>query len=183
VPRRYQLGKRAPEVARTGRRILDAARELLASGDRLSLHAIARRAGVSRVTVYNRFGSQAGLRGALRGRLAPPSAPPTLEPLQEAAQLIERSCRRWAADPALWRRLAAEEPDPDFRGLAARLAERDLLRPGASLREAEDVLALATGFAAFDRLHRDGRRPLPAVAAILRRLAETVLSKPLPAPA
>ena len=60
--------------------------------------------------------------------------------------------------------------------LAERLAAQDSLRPGCSLREAEDVIAVLSSFAAFDRLYHDGRRPVSAVAEVLMRLAAGILA-------
>src|SRR4029077_16925037 len=60
--RSYRLGRRQAAVDRTRAAILPAARDLLASGEpTLSAAAVAQRAGVSRITVYNRFGSKGGL--------------------------------------------------------------------------------------------------------------------------
>ena len=139
---------------------------------------VARRAGVSRLTVYQHFGSLAGLMEAVAtsSREAGPAGPaaPTLRAAVEAA------CERWAGEPALFRRLpAAAEADPAVaRALAERLAGEDRLRPGCSLREAEDVIGLVTSFAAFDRIHRDGRRSTGGVAEILLRMAESILNAP-----
>ncbi len=86
--------------------------------------------------------------------------------------MIAGACAHWASDPALFRRLPATDAvDADgIHVLASDLAEADRLRPGCSVREAEDVIAIATSFAAFDRLHQDGRRSTAAVAEILLRM-------------
>lgn len=150
-----------------------AARELVVAGPaEPSMGAVARRAGVSRLTVYQHFGSLAGLLEAVAtsSRAKGPAAP-TLRAAVEAA------CERWATEPGLFRRLpAAAEADPAVaRALAERLAAEDRLRPGCSLREAEDVVGLVTSFAAFDHLHHDGRRSAAAVAEILLRMAGSIL--------
>lgn len=174
--RLYDLGKRRAAVERTHRRIVDAARELVAAGTAPSVGAVARRAGVSRVTVYNRFGSRSRLMDSLvetelRGDLGEGS------PREQLRRLISERCVRWAAEPALYRHL----PPPPGTGeverrLAARLAEADELRPGCSIKEAEDVIGTLVSFPVFDRLHRDGRRPAAAVAEILMRFAQSVLA-------
>jgi hypothetical protein len=51
----------------------------------------------------------------------------------------------------------------------------DELRPGCSIKEAEDVIAALTSFEIFDRLYKDGRRSPAAVAEILARLASGIL--------
>lgn len=87
-------------------------------------------------------------------------------------------CAAWAASPALFRHLP-EPPEPDpraIRGLVERLAAEDALRPGCSLKEAEDVITVLSAFGTFDRLHRDGRRPPASVADILTRLASATLA-------
>jgi len=53
MPRAYSPGKRAGQKEATRQRILDAARELLIDDRRqTAMEAIARRAGVTRATVY-----------------------------------------------------------------------------------------------------------------------------------
>jgi AcrR family transcriptional regulator len=183
--RSYRLGRRQAAVDQTRTAILAAARDLLASGDGpgLSASAVARRAGVSRITLYNRFGSKAGLLRELTAgaRRQDPtvSDPGPADPRDQLRQRMVASCSVWSADPALFRRLPAAEleigaPDQN-RALAGHLAASDYLRPGCSIKEAEDVLGALTSFAVFDRLHKDGRRSSAAVADILMRLAGALL--------
>jgi hypothetical protein len=61
--------------------------------------------------------------------------------------------------------------------LAERLAASDELRPGCSIKEAEDVIGALTSFEVFDRLSKDGRRSPAAVAEILGRLASGILAR------
>lgn len=186
--RKYDLGRRQAAVDRNRAAILAAARELLAAGGlpALSVGAVAGRAGVSRLTVYNRFGSKGALLQALAGEarlgVVRPRAIATDvgDPRDRLRQLIRESCALWASDPALFRRLPEEpaaenEPGVD-RALAERLAASDQLRPGCSLKEAEDVIGSLTSFPIFDRLHKDGRRSPSAVAEILMRLTAAILA-------
>jgi AcrR family transcriptional regulator len=175
--RSYRLGKRQAAADRTYQQILSAARELVASGTSPSVGAVARRAGVSRITVYNRFGSRGGLLNSLV-RLDPPAELDDGRPTDQLRRLLAESCGRWAAEPTLFRNLPSPPaaPGDTERRLAARLAESDELRPGCSIKEAEDVIATLTSFAVFDRLHRDGRRSPAAVAEILIRLAGGILA-------
>jgi AcrR family transcriptional regulator len=157
------------------RSILDAARRELTESPSLSLGAVARRAGVTRATVYNRFGSRAALLDALAPRAATP------EPVAQDAgpalhDYLAARCLRWAADPELYRHLPATDEGDTARRLAEHLAALDALRPGCSLREAQDVLATLGSFPTFDRLHQDGRRSASAVAEILMRLAGGILA-------
>jgi len=161
--RLYRLGRRQTSVDLTTSSILAAARELVAQGpaSQASVGAVARRAGVSRITVYNRFGSRAGLLQAL----APPHERPDLgesDPREALRRHIQSACATWAGEAN--------------RTLAASLAAADALRPGCSIKEAEDVVGALTSFAVFDRLHKDGRRPAAAVGEILTRLASAILA-------
>jgi AcrR family transcriptional regulator len=186
MARSYRLGRRQEAVDRTRVAILTAARDVLASGEPgLSAGAVARRAGVSRITLYNRFGSKAGLLRELAAgaqRETPLSLALGLEdPRDQLRQRIADSCVRWASDPALFRRLPAvgnaeiETPSAD-RALVERLGAADHLRPGCSLKEAEDVIGALTSFSVFDRLHKDGRRSPGVVTDILMRLAAAILT-------
>ncbi len=182
-PRAYRLGRRRAAVERTHEAILEAARELVAAGAEPSVGEIARRAGVSRVTVYNRLGGRASLFAALARAAATAGADdrPDLDPHVALRRHFAAACTAWAADPRLFRHLPRSAADSGRAGeaarrLATRLAEVDLLRPGCSVREAEDVIAALGTFAVFDRLHGDGRRPPAAVTDVLMRLASAVLT-------
>jgi AcrR family transcriptional regulator len=163
-----------------------AARELLTiEGAPLpSVGEVAARAGVSRLSVYHHFGSKAGLFEAVaseaRSAGRPQGGDPdSAAPLELLRRRIEAGCDRWSRDPALFRRLpaaAAGEPPDSSRALAERLAAADGLRPGCSLKEAEDVIALVTSFDAFDRLYGNGRRTTAAVTEILLRMAAGILA-------
>jgi len=174
-------------AGRTRSAILTAARTLIAGsppGSPLpSVGAVAAGAGVSRLSIYHHFGSKAGLERAIAEEAGRPGTapPPGSGALERLRHRIATACGRWSSDPRLFRRLpsaAAETTGPDHdhdRQLAMALAESDLLRPGCSLREAEDVIGVVTSFAAFDRLYGDGRRSLPAVIEILNRMVGSIL--------
>jgi AcrR family transcriptional regulator len=181
----YRLGRRQAEVDRTRARILAAAGELVAElGPSSSLGKVAERAGVSRVTVYNQFGSKARLLDALTAKAGIVSqGPPPGEPGDPAGDLtrrIEHACAAWAENPDLYRQLAAAgRHDPHSaldHELALRLAAQDRLRPGCSIKEAEDVIGILTSFPVFDRLHQRGRRSASGVAEILLRMASIVMT-------
>lgn len=179
--RAYRLGRRQPAVDRTRASILAAARDLLAGAPAgtLSVGAVAAKAGVSRLTVYNRFGSRAGLLDALAPRLSPFPTDLPSAPVDRLRQRISGACSAWAADPALYRRLPTGsvrvEPEAN-RVLAEALAGADRLRPGCSIREAQDVIGVLTAFETFDQLHQDGRRTAAAVTEILMKLAGGILA-------
>ena len=183
--RSYRLGRRENAVRQTRNAILTAARDLLAYGDStgLSAGAVARRAGVSRVTVYNQFGSRAGLlrelaAGARRQERGPVEA--SADPVDELRYRIVDACSMWASDPGLFRGLPAPATAElgaagDDRTLAERLAAAGRLRPGCSLKEAEDLIGVITSFPVFDRLHKDGRRSTAAVVDVLMRLCGAIV--------
>jgi hypothetical protein len=177
VARKYALGRRQASIDRTAAGIVAAARLELerAPAGGLSIGAVARRAGVTRATVYNRFGSRQRLLAALAPSPAEPSST-SGDPRDAVHEFLSSRCARWATNPGLYRHL----PDAEDGGIAWMLAERlaaaDALRPGCSLREAQDVLATLGSFPTFDRLHQDGRRSALAVTEILRRLASGILA-------
>ena len=184
--RGYRLGRRQAEVERTRSGILAAARELVSElGPEASMGRVAERAGVSRITVYNQFGSKSGLLQALSAETGPPpyGAPPGepgADPAGDLRLRIEHSCAAWAADPRLYRQLAIRRERRDRcdfdHALAERLAAHDRLRPGCSIKEAGDVIGILTSFPVFDRLHKEGRRSPAAVAEILLRMASEFLT-------
>lgn len=153
---------------RTAENILAAARGQLEQGAGLSVGAVAQAAGVTRATVYNRFGSRAELLRNL--------APPAGAPAPDLQGFLAARCARWAASPALYRHLPVTDETDSARRLAEYLAQADELRPGCSIREAQDVIGALGSFAVFDRLHQDGRRSPAAVVEILMRLARGILA-------
>ncbi len=175
---------RRSKSAATRGRILAAARELVTfHGQAPSVGTVAARAGVSRLTVYHHFGSRPALLAALGNRTQEPMTPPASasgSPLDHLKRRVADACELWVSNPAFYRALpgAAARTDRDRtldHELASLLAEGDRLRPGCSLKEAEDVIGLVASFAAFDPLHQDGRRSGPAVVEILMRMAGAIL--------
>jgi AcrR family transcriptional regulator len=186
--RPYRLGRREERVARTRSEVLAAVRHLLVAGTGQlpSVGAVAEKAGVSRLTVYKQFGSKAGLLDAVvaaaagGGHPSPASSTAPLGTRDELERRFAAACKLWTSDPALFRRL----PEVTHRGgeanddrlLAERLAAADQLRPGCSIKEAEDVIGVLGSFPTFDRLHKDGRRSTTAITQILMRLAAAILA-------
>ena len=164
-PRKYQLGKRAAAVVETRARIVEAARVVFA-GDgfhRGAVDEVARRADVSRATVYYQFGSKLGLidavlddierRGEQERIVAAGQLPDALEAVRRA---FKEGSRYWAVDHVLVAKLiglAAADPatrelvqrrDQNriglLRRLAGRLAEGQHLRDDCSLEQAIQTL-------------------------------------------
>ena len=168
----YRSARRDSAAGRTRRAILEAVQTLLRDRpDGPTVGAIAKQAGVSRLSVYHHFGSRAGVLDALAGEARPLSTP-----TGDLRAVLAAAVGHWAADPALYRRL----PDAlvSMHELATSLAAEDRLRPGCSIKEAEDVIAVLASFPTFDRLHQDGRRSTTAVIEILMRMAGSILNTP-----
>src|SRR5437773_11948715 len=117
-PRPYRLGRRKPAAQRTRARVLRAARELLtarAGAEPFSVEAVARRARVTRLTVYHQFGSRRGLLEALfddmaaKGGLleALPNAFRQADPEEALARFVATFGHFWAEGRPIVRRLQA----------------------------------------------------------------------------
>jgi AcrR family transcriptional regulator len=187
-PYRSDLRDAAADVTRT--RIVKAARRLLTGGKDLpafSLDAVARAAGVTRLTVYNQFESKRGLveavfddiaeRGGLfelRSVLADADAMASLR------GVVAVFCRFWAShDRALAKLAGMTKLDRD---IAASLKQRTERRRGVltvlvqRLRVHEpadlvDVLFALTSFETFEALSVR-QRSAAAVEALIWRLVE-----------
>lgn len=199
-PRKYTLGVREAGVEETRRRILEAARAMIVETGfhRASMADVARRADVTRATIYNHFGSKIGLLEAVMTtalvsagleRIIPLLALPDAREAFEAS--TRESTRMWAAESELFRKvigLAAVDPEAHevvekrdaerksaMAMLARRLDEQGYLRPGVSHHDAEAVLVLLTSFPTFDSLYTEGKRSPDEVSRLLIDLAGTVL--------
>ena len=188
-PYRSDLRDAAADVTRA--RIVKAARRLLTGGTDLpafSLDAVAREAGVTRLTVYNRFESKRGLveavfddiaeRGGLfelRSVLADTDAMSSLR------GIVAVFCRFWAShDRALAKLAGMTKLDRD---IAASLKQRTERRRGVltvsvkrlpGVREADDlvdILFALTTFETFEALSVR-QRSAAAVEALIWRLVE-----------
>jgi AcrR family transcriptional regulator len=199
-PRRYQLGQRAAAVADTRARIVEAGRAVFSQDGfhRAAVDEVARRADVSRATVYYQFGSKLGLveavlddierRGEQERVIAAASLPDAVEATRRS---FEEGSRFWAADHVLVRKLlglAAADPGTRrlvqerdrnrlalVKDLAARLAEQGRLRDGCSVDEAVQTLWVLSSFEAFDQLLTGHALDADAVAALLYQLVERSL--------
>lgn len=198
TPRSYCLGKRQVAVDSNRARIIRGARALLKSpGARkgFSVDAVARCAGVTRMTVYHQFLSKAGLlealyddlaqRAGLRKRLA--LAFGERDPRIGLKKLILAFCHFWAGDRLVIRRLhALADLDPDFaqvdrrewrrgaiRELIHRLDGRRRSRPQSS-EAVVDALHMLTSFETYDALAH-GSRSRVGVTRLLITLAMQAL--------
>ncbi len=199
TPRPYRLGRRQAAVDRTRARILEAARALLVArgGAEFSIDAVARRARVTRATVYQRFGSRPQLLEALFDDLARRGGMWDLaaafrqpDPDEALARFIATFGRFWTAHRPIHRRLLGlgaldaglertlrarqEWRRQGLRVIVGRVRER-YGRPAAGAEaETVDLLFALTSFQTFDVLAGAKRRPAD-VAPLVLRVARAVL--------
>ena len=199
--RAYSMEKRAAFSAETRRRILDAARRSLAGGKSadLGLDAIAGAAGVSRVTIYNQFGSRSGLLEALYDYLAMrggvrrgKEALSQKHPDDALVGFIRALVNFWSSDSLAIRRLHAMGAlDPEIaKGLAAREARRrraarEIVRRVATAAKSQqrhrlvaDVLCALVSFETYDSLARTGHGR-EDIVRMMTHLARGVLTRDL----
>ena len=204
-PRSYRMERRQEAVAETRALILDAARALLGAPQGISaftIDAVARQAGVARMTVYYQFGSKVGLLEALsddfaaRGQMDRQAIAFTQANASEALHTyIATFAHFWETDRLLMRRLRAFAAlDPDFslvirarderrrtgiRVLVDRLRAEQGQPPWDSQQSAADAtvetLFTLTSFEFFDTLAGPDRS-LHEVTPMVQRLASSVLT-------
>src|SRR5258708_7884358 len=195
-PRPYQLGKRQDQIDESRRRIIDAARSLLAEAGSyraFTVDAVAKKADVAKATVYYQFESKTGLLEAVCDALAETGRMSELataftnpDPADALRSFVETFGRFWDADRSAMRRLRAlASLDPEVRAVVATRDDRRRMGLGVLAgRRAEDraatgrndpenlvrVLYGLTSFETFDALASPDP-PLPgAVPARAKRL-------------
>ena len=130
--RRYVSSVRTAAAAAKRDRVIGASARLLredASIASFSLDAVAKAAGVTRLTVYHQFGSRRGLLEAVFDEIARqgglvqiPEAMAISDPRAALDRLVEIFCAFWSSDPAVGRLHEAMATDPEF---AQALIERN----------------------------------------------------------
>ena len=196
---------RAEAVDATRRRVMEATRAAILDGDAptVSMGDIARRAGVARSTLYEQYGSVAGLIGAaifdaqLRAGFERVLALFNLDDAAEAVRkALPEGARMFESDYELTRRiLVLAELDPEVRsgqatadeyragGLryqAGRLAEQDKLRSGVPPDDAAKLLYTLTSFSTFDGFHRAWGMDAEAIGEFLVSTAGRCLLREKP---
>jgi AcrR family transcriptional regulator len=195
-PRPYQSSRRAETSKRTRARLLKAARAMLAARDGISLDAVAKRAGVTRLTVYNQFGSRRALLEATFDHMAERGglhrireAMTNPDPHSALQQIVTIFCDFWSLHrEALWHLHAASATDPEFeeslrarnerrRGLLSvlvgRIIKGDRRRPEVTT-ELVDVLFALTGIAFYWELTARGYQANSACRIIQTLVADVV---------
>ncbi len=182
----------------TGRdRIVAAARELLqdSADEGFSIDAVAKRAGVSRMTIYNQFESKAGLLEALFDSLAAkgpfrhmPDIFAEPDPHVALDAFITIMGRFWTYSRGAHLKLrAAAINDPELRVAITARSERrrrgvetlvqrlaDHIHPVVRDAEVVQVLFVLLSFDTFDALAGEDREPIDVVPTMKRLVRATL---------
>jgi AcrR family transcriptional regulator len=163
------------------RRVLGAVRELLEEGvfHETRVEEVAERAGVSRATLYQHFGSRLGLIDAIcesfadRGELRAVMAAETLD------ELVARVVDFWAAEEKILVQLyGAVAVDPAARAFAERQRRdryRELRRVlGGAQARAFPTLAMLTSFDTYLELRRHAGLPKRDLVSTLQTAANAL---------
>jgi AcrR family transcriptional regulator len=176
--RPYVSSVRSAAAAEKRARVIDAAARALredASISSFSLDAVAKAAGVTRLTVYHQFGSRRGLLEAVFDDIARQGglteiadAMAMSDPLAALDRLVEIFCGFWSRDPAVGRLHEAMATDPEFAQALLERNERRRKTFSALVRrvagktasprarqDAVDMLFALTSFAMFAMLRQD----------------------------
>jgi AcrR family transcriptional regulator len=185
---------------RTRDRIVAAVREMLGDGSfhEATVEEVAARAGVSRATLYQHFGSRLGLVDAMcdtfdanPALIAIRDATKGANPVEALRSSIAQTVRFWASEEAVLAPLyGAAAVDPAAQELVARqrkdrrgefghvirgLARNGSLRPGLPPRHAMATLLVLTSFETFVELRRVGGLSERDAAATLQESAAALL--------
>ena len=202
-PRAYKSPRRDAAASATRERIVAAAAAILGAADgirKFSLDAVAKKAGVTRLTVYNQFGSRRVLMEAVfderaeRGglfRIVEAMQDP--DPQAALLRIIGIFCDFWSSDPGTMRLLhAAGASDAEF---AESVHERNERRrsvlsaivrrfaagrapPPKALGNLVDVLFALTSFAFFGQLTA-GKRSAEAARRMIEEMAMDAVTRAL----
>lgn len=199
--RAYRLGKRAEAVDENRARIIDAAYELISAAGfhPVSLEEVAKRAGVTRPTVYRHFGSRSGLFEAVtrdrlqRARLhrldRARSHPDVVRALRD---FLAENCRLFEEiGDALRDTIEAGRRDPEvarlldltyygrrvasITELARRLDDAGKFAPGWTRARVVDALMILTSLEAFDTLTSRRARTRGRAGRLLFEMAQAFL--------
>lgn len=198
-PRAYRSTVRSQSVQNSRNRIVEEAEKLIASSDpsRFSLEAVAKAAGVTRLTVYNHFGSRGGLLEAVYDALAErgglhriPEAFAEPDPELAIDRLVSTFCDFWASGTQTLHGLyAASMLDFEFRtSLHARNERRrdglaiiavrlnpNAKRTDSSTARLVDILFVLTSFHVFSELSvgRNANETKTIVGEMIRNATST----------
>ena len=195
--RRYISSARTAAADEKRECVIEAAGRLLREEGTIaavSLDAVAKAAGVTRLTVYNQFGSRRGLLEAVFDERARdggldriPEAMAMPDPRAALDRLTEIFCEFWGSDAALGRLHDATATDPEFAQAIAERSERRRhaievlvfrMTPQAgvrisSQRDAIDLIFGLTSYAMYQMLR--AKRSPRAVSAIVKSACNAAL--------
>lgn len=195
LSRPYSSPVRAAAAAEKRAHVMETAGRLLRNKENVaavSMEAVARAAGVTRLTVYKQFGSRRALLEAVFDECAKegglrriPEAMALRDPHEAIARIIDIFCDFWASDAAIARLHEATSVDREFaqaiaernerrrallNGLVMRVRPRDAK---ATRKGVVDLLFALTSLAMFQSLkHGRSKR---AVSILLKRAAAALL--------
>ena len=197
--RPYTAARRR-ESAESVDRVLEAAERLIREGTfhAATMDELARAAGVSRATVFNRFGSKLGVLEALftRGMEGPEMAAiqealALEDPVEALDSAVEAACAIWEAYGFVHLQLQAvgvlepeaaalvdqqrDEQRAELEGLTRRLAKSGRLRPGLSQARATATLHMLTSLESFLWLRQSYGLSLRQTRETLAELARRLL--------
>jgi len=197
-PRPYRSPHRAAATEQTRARIIAAACTLLSGGMNLpqfSLDAVARQAGVTRLTIYNQFESKRGLLEAVfddlaqRGGLSElPAVFAEADANQALRRLVSVFCRFWAAHATVMPKFGAVTTlDDEVKASLHQRSERRrqalavlVMRLTQDARESSDdlvdVLFALTSFEVFNALSVRNRSA-KSVETLIYDLVEHAVSR------
>jgi AcrR family transcriptional regulator len=202
-PRPYQLGLRKAAIDETRERIVNAARELLEARSGVAgftLDAVAKQAGVARMTVYYQFESKAGLLDALFDHLAARGRIEELrhafeepDPIKGLQKLVRTFGTFWGTDRIVTRRIraiAAIDPEVEkgvrkrdlrrrqaLEVLVERIAKTSGRQVARNRTTLVDMLYAITSFETFDSV-AGGDRSIEEITPLIQSLATAVLKSP-----
>jgi AcrR family transcriptional regulator len=198
--RPYTLGKRKEASDEARKRCVEAANALLADSNTpdLKMEDVARRAGITRQTIYNLFGSKTELieavfddlarTGGMEGMAA---AMQQHDPETRLSAMVMTFARFWAASRMITRHIRAmATTDPDLssairaRDERRRMACQHVLRgfgqplptDGDPLRV--DLLWTITSFEFFDMLAGEHRTPISLAPTVLQLARAAIALQP-----
>lgn len=197
--RAYESPARQAAAEEKRARVVAAATGLLRDRESarvVSLEAVAKAAGVTRLTVYNQFGSRSGLLEAVLDQVAREAgmekvaeAMSNADPNAALDQLIDLVCRAWGHDDSMRSLHAAAELDQE---LAAAIDQRTERRRGAlrvlvkrmsagrwseeRQRDLVDLLYATTSFPVFESL-RVRERSVEDVARLFKHACAAILAR------
>jgi AcrR family transcriptional regulator len=198
-PRSYRSPVRSAAARRTRARIVAAAAKLLRRRgiEEFSLESVAKSAGVTRLTVYNHFGSRRALleavfddRAARGGLHRIPEAMAESDPHRALERLIAVFCEFWSFDQGAIARLhGVGSSDAEFEDairarnerrrrilsvLVGRMTERGDVRAQAAA-DLTDLLFVLSSFSVFAELSRG--RSKDAACSLVQSSAEDAVNR------